>query len=193
MERLREGSPADPGRLLLGRVSSKNPSRSSKRRRGPGEPGRFPRPHQSATAAREPQTAAEQGRNAAPSEPAGLPRGGARDGSGTSQVPAAEVAEEIQAMGGAAVPNTDDVSDWEGARRLVQTALDSFGRLDALVNNAGILRDRMLFNMEPEEWDSVIRVHLRGTFSPSRHAVNYWRDLAKAGKPVDARIINTSS
>jgi NAD(P)-dependent dehydrogenase (short-subunit alcohol dehydrogenase family) len=119
--------------------------------------------------------------------------GGARDGSGTSQVPAAEVAEEIQAMGGAAVPNTDDVSDWEGARRLVQTAIDSFGRLDAVVNNAGILRDRMLFNMEPEEWDAVIRVHLRGTFGPSRHAVAYWRDLAKAGQPVDARIINTSS
>jgi len=96
-------------------------------------------------------------------------------------------------MGGAAVPNTDDVSDWEGARRLVQTALDSFGRLDAVVNNAGILRDRMLFNMEPEEWDAVIRVHLRGTFAPSRHAVAHWRELAKAGEPVDARIINTSS
>jgi NAD(P)-dependent dehydrogenase (short-subunit alcohol dehydrogenase family) len=119
--------------------------------------------------------------------------GGSRDGSGSSQVPAAEVVEEIQAMGGAAVPNTDDVSDWEGARRLVQAALDSFGRLDALVNNAGILRDRMLFNMEPQEWDDVIRVHLRGTFAPSRHAVAHWRELAKAGEPVDARIINTSS
>src|SRR5215468_4252863 len=119
--------------------------------------------------------------------------GGARDGSGTSQVPAAEVVEEIQAMGGAAVPNTDDVSDWEGAKRLIQTALDSFGRLDAVVNNAGILRDRMLFNMEPGEWDDVIRVHLRGTFAPTRHAVAYWRELAKAGEPVDARVINTSS
>jgi NAD(P)-dependent dehydrogenase (short-subunit alcohol dehydrogenase family) len=119
--------------------------------------------------------------------------GGARDGSGSSQVPAAEVVEEIQAMGGAAVPNTDDVSDWEGARRLVQTALDAFGRLDAVVNNAGILRDRMLFNMEPDEWDDVIRVHLRGTFAPTRHAVAHWRDRAKAGEPVDARVINTSS
>ncbi|HEY4027878.1 MAG TPA: SDR family oxidoreductase [Candidatus Dormibacteraeota bacterium] len=119
--------------------------------------------------------------------------GGARDGTGMSQVPAAEVVEEIQALGGAAVPNTDDVSDWEGARRLVQTALDAFGRLDVLVNNAGILRDRMLFNMEPEEWDDVIRVHLRGTFAPTRHAVAHWRELAKAGEPLDARIINTSS
>jgi NAD(P)-dependent dehydrogenase (short-subunit alcohol dehydrogenase family) len=119
--------------------------------------------------------------------------GGARDGSGSSQVPAAEVVEEIQAMGGAAVASTDDVSDWEGARHLVQTALDSFGRLDALVNNAGILRDRMLFNMEPQQWDDVIRVHLRGTFGPTRHAVAHWRDLAKAGQPVDARVINTSS
>jgi NAD(P)-dependent dehydrogenase (short-subunit alcohol dehydrogenase family) len=119
--------------------------------------------------------------------------GGARDGSGSSQVPAAEVVEEIQAIGGAAVPNTDDVSDWEGSRRLVQSALDHFGRLDVVVNNAGILRDRMLFNMEPEEWDAVIRVHLRGTFAPSRHAVAHWRDRYKAGHEVDARLINTSS
>jgi NAD(P)-dependent dehydrogenase (short-subunit alcohol dehydrogenase family) len=119
--------------------------------------------------------------------------GGSRDGTGASQVPAAEVAEEIQAMGGAAVANTDDVSDWEGARRLIQTAIDQFGRLDILVNNAGILRDRMIFNMEPEEWDDVIRVHLRGTFAPTRHAVSYWRNQAKAGQAVDARVINTSS
>jgi NAD(P)-dependent dehydrogenase (short-subunit alcohol dehydrogenase family) len=119
--------------------------------------------------------------------------GGARDGSGSSEVPAAEVVEEIQAMGGAAVPNTDDVADWEGARRLVQTALDEFGRLDVLVNNAGILRDRMIFNMEPEEWDAVIHVHLRGTFAPTRHAVAHWRELARNGQQVDARVINTSS
>ena len=119
--------------------------------------------------------------------------GGARDGTGASQAPAAEVVEEIQAMGGAAVANTDDVSDWDGARRLVQTALDQFGRLDVLVNNAGILRDRMIFNMEPEEWDAVIKVHLRGTFAPTRHAVAIWRDQFKAGQSVDARVINTSS
>ena len=119
--------------------------------------------------------------------------GGARDGTGSSQVPAAEVAEEIQAMGGAAVANTDDVSDWEGAARLVRTAVETFGDLHTVVNNAGILRDRMIFNMDPEEWDAVIRVHLRGTFAPTRHAVAYWRDRAKAGHEVDARIINTSS
>ena len=115
------------------------------------------------------------------------------DGRGGSTGPAGEVVDEIRAMGGEAVANGDDVADWEGARRLVQSAIDAFGRLDTLINNAGILRDRMLFNMEPEEWDDVIRVHLRGTFGPSRHAVAYWRDLAKAGEPVDARIINTSS
>jgi NAD(P)-dependent dehydrogenase (short-subunit alcohol dehydrogenase family) len=120
-------------------------------------------------------------------------RGGARDGTGASQVPAAEVVEEIQAMGGAAVASTDDVADWEGARRLVQTAIDSFGRLDVLVNNAGILRDRMIFNMEPEEWDDVIRVHLRGTFAPTRHAVAHWRELARSGETPDARVVNTSS
>ncbi|HKA50752.1 MAG TPA: SDR family oxidoreductase [Candidatus Dormibacteraeota bacterium] len=119
--------------------------------------------------------------------------GGARDGTGASQAPAAEVVEEIQAMGGAAVANTDDVSDWDGAGRVVQTALDHFGRLDVLVNNAGILRDRMIFNMEPEEWDAVIKVHLRGTFAPTRRAVALWRDQFKAGQPVDARVINTSS
>jgi NAD(P)-dependent dehydrogenase (short-subunit alcohol dehydrogenase family) len=119
--------------------------------------------------------------------------GGARDGTGASQLPAAEVVEEIQALGGAAVANTDDVSDWEGARHLIGTALDHFGRLDVLVNNAGILRDRMIFNMEPDEWDAVIAVHLRGTFAPTRHAVAYWRDQVKAGQQVDARVVNTSS
>ena len=119
--------------------------------------------------------------------------GGARDGTGASEVPAAEVVEEIQAMGGAAVANTDDISEWDGARRLVETALHHFGRLDVLVNNAGILRDRMIFNMEPEEWDAVMKVHLRGTFAPTRHAVAHWRDQFKAGLPVDARVINTSS
>src|SRR5256714_3188407 len=119
--------------------------------------------------------------------------GGAVDGTGRSSQPAQEVVDVIRASGGEAVANTDDVADWEGARRLVQTAIDAFGRLDVLVNNAGILRDRMLFNMEPEEWDAVIRVHLRGTYAPSRHAVAYWRERSKAGEDVDARLINTSS
>jgi NAD(P)-dependent dehydrogenase (short-subunit alcohol dehydrogenase family) len=107
--------------------------------------------------------------------------------------PAEEVVREIRAEGGEAVANADDVADWDGARRLVDTALDTFGGLDVLVNNAGILRDRMLVSMSIDEWDAVIRVHLRGTFAPSRHAAAYWRDQAKAGADVDARIINTSS
>jgi NAD(P)-dependent dehydrogenase (short-subunit alcohol dehydrogenase family) len=119
--------------------------------------------------------------------------GVARDGSDPSQTPAQEVVDEIKAMGGDAVANYDDVSDWDGAERLVRTAIDTFGELHTLVNNAGILRDRMLVNMTPEEWDAVIRVHLRGTFAPCRVAAGYWRDKSKAGDPVDARIVNTSS
>lgn len=119
--------------------------------------------------------------------------GGSMDGSGASSGPAQEVVDEIISRGGDAVANTDDVSDWEGARRLVQQAIDHFGRLDVLVNNAGILRDRMLVNMEEAEWDAVIKVHLKGTAGPSHWAANYWRDRSKAGEDVDARIINTSS
>jgi NAD(P)-dependent dehydrogenase (short-subunit alcohol dehydrogenase family) len=96
-------------------------------------------------------------------------------------------------MGGEAVANGDDVSDYEGAGRLIQTAIDTFGGLDVLVNNAGILRDRMLVNMTIDEWDAVIRVHLRGTFAPTRHAVEYWRNRSKAGETNDARVINTTS
>ncbi|AMW18326.1 short-chain dehydrogenase [Mycobacteroides chelonae] len=114
------------------------------------------------------------------------------DGSaGTS--PAQEVVEEIKAAGGEAVTNGDDVADWNGAKNLIDTAVNSFGRLDVLVNNAGFLRDRMLANMSEEEWDAVIRVHLKGHFAPLRHAAAYWRDEFKAGNAVDARIINTSS
>jgi NAD(P)-dependent dehydrogenase (short-subunit alcohol dehydrogenase family) len=119
--------------------------------------------------------------------------GGARDGSGRDAGPAHAVVEEIRKSGGQAVANGDDVSDWEGARRMIQQAIDTYGRLDVLVNNAGILRDRMLVNMEEAEWDAVIKVHLKGTFAPARHAAAYWRDQSKAGKPVDARLINTSS
>ena len=115
------------------------------------------------------------------------------DGSGSSPGPAGEVVDEIRAGGGEAVANGDDVSDWEGAQRLINTAVETFGRLDVLVNNAGILRDRMLVNMTDDEWDAVIKVHLRGTFAPSRWAAAYWREQAKAGEVPDARIINTSS
>ena len=116
------------------------------------------------------------------------------DGSpGTAGSPADEVVELIRAGGGRAVTNSDDVADWAGAQRLVQTALDEFGRLDVLVNNAGFLRDRMLANLGEDEWDAVIRVHMKGHFAPMRHAVEHWRAESKAGRPVDARIINTSS
>ncbi len=119
--------------------------------------------------------------------------GGEVDGSGASSGPAADVVAEISAMGGKAVTNDDDVADVDGANRMVHSAIESFGRFDVLVNNAGILRDRMLVNMIDDEWDAVMRVHLRGTFAPSRAAAAYWREETKAGRPVDARIINTSS
>jgi NAD(P)-dependent dehydrogenase (short-subunit alcohol dehydrogenase family) len=107
--------------------------------------------------------------------------------------PAEEVVEEIRAAGGRAIPNGDDVSSTEGAGRLIQAALDEYGRLDVLVNNAGVLRDRMLVNLTDDDWDTVIRVHLRGTFCPTRQAALHWRSESKAGNPVSARVINTSS
>jgi NAD(P)-dependent dehydrogenase (short-subunit alcohol dehydrogenase family) len=119
--------------------------------------------------------------------------GGALDGSSHASSPAEDVVAEIKAMGGEAVANHDNVADWEGGRRLVQCALETFGTLHVLVNNAGILRDRVLVNLSEEDWDSVINVHLKGHFVPTRHAANYWRDEAKAGHPVKAAIINTSS
>jgi len=115
------------------------------------------------------------------------------DGTGGSTGPAGEVVDAIRAAGGEAVANGDDVADWEGAQRLVQTAVDSFGRLDVLVNNAGFLRDRMIVSTSEEEWDAVIRVHLKGHFAPTRFAAAYWREQQKAGEPVDGRVINTSS
>ena len=115
------------------------------------------------------------------------------DGTGTSIGPAQEVVDEIRAIGRRAVVNGDDIADEAGAERLIGSALDEFGRLDVLVNNAGILRDRMLVNMTFAEWDEVIRVHLRGTFGPSHVAARHWRERAKAGEAVDARIVNTTS
>jgi NAD(P)-dependent dehydrogenase (short-subunit alcohol dehydrogenase family) len=119
--------------------------------------------------------------------------GASRDGSGDDAGPAQQVVDEIKAAGGEAAANTDDVSTWEGAERLVTQASETFGGIDGLVNNAGILRDRMLFSMTEEEWDSVIKVHLKGTFGPSHFAAAHWRNRAKDGQPNDARIINTTS
>ena len=119
--------------------------------------------------------------------------GGEVDGRGASATPAEEVAAEIRELGGEAIVNGDDVADFDGAERMVCSAIDTFGGLDVLVCNAGILRDRMLVNMTEAEWDDVIRVHLKGTFAPARHAAAWWRDRSKSGQPVDARIINTSS
>jgi NAD(P)-dependent dehydrogenase (short-subunit alcohol dehydrogenase family) len=119
--------------------------------------------------------------------------GGSRDGTGADTGPAQEVVDEITATGGDAAANTDDVSSWDGAANLVQQAIDTFGGLDVLVNNAGILRDRMLFSMTEEEWDGVIRVHLKGTFAPSHHAAAFWRERSKSGEPVDGRLVNTTS
>ncbi|WP_156839566.1 SDR family oxidoreductase [Novosphingobium aquimarinum] len=112
---------------------------------------------------------------------------------GATKGAAEQVVDEIKAMGGEAVANTDDVAEWESGKRMLEQALDSFGALHAVVNNAGFVRDRMFFTCSPEEWDAVIRVHLRGHFCTSRHAAEYWRAESKAGRPVDARIINTTS
>ena len=114
-------------------------------------------------------------------------------GDGSSLSPAQEVVGEIHAAGGEAVVDGHDVSDWTGAEALVQTAVDAFGRLDLLVNNAGILRDRVLVNMVEAEWDDVIRVHLKGTFATCHFAANHWRERVKAGEEVDGRIVNTTS
>jgi NAD(P)-dependent dehydrogenase (short-subunit alcohol dehydrogenase family) len=114
-------------------------------------------------------------------------------GDGGSSGPAQEVVDLIRAMGADAIANGDDVSDWEGAHHLIQSAIDEWGQLDTLVNNAGIVRDRMIVSMQGDEWDSVMRVHLKGTFATTHHAAGYWRDQAKAGAARQARIVNTSS
>jgi NAD(P)-dependent dehydrogenase (short-subunit alcohol dehydrogenase family) len=116
------------------------------------------------------------------------------DGAGRDASPASEVVAAIKKAGGEAVTNGEDVSVWKGAKAMIDAAIAHFGKLDVLINNAGILRDRMLTNMDESEWDSVIQVHLKGTFAPSRHAAAYWRDESKKiGGPVKGRIINTSS
>jgi NAD(P)-dependent dehydrogenase (short-subunit alcohol dehydrogenase family) len=119
--------------------------------------------------------------------------GGGRDGSGGSAGPAQQVVDEISAAGGQAVANTNDISTWDGAKAMIDQAVDTFGGLDVLVNNAGILRDRMLTSMSEAEWDAVVAVHLKGTFCPTRHAAEYWRQRAKNGLANDARVINSTS
>ncbi|MFF1925031.1 SDR family oxidoreductase [Streptomyces sp. NPDC058221] len=115
------------------------------------------------------------------------------DGSGTATGPAQEVVAEIRAAGGEAVAHNGDIATSDGAASLVATALDSFGRLDTLVNNAGFLRDRMLVNLDEDDWDAVMRVHLKGHFLPLKHAAAHWRAEAKAGRAHRARVVNTSS
>ncbi|WP_114951603.1 SDR family oxidoreductase [Sphingosinicella terrae] len=119
--------------------------------------------------------------------------GSTTSGEGADLSPAQQVVEEIVAAGGEAYADGSDVSDWAQAQAMVETSIERFGHLDVLVNNAGILRDRMMVNMTEEDWDSVIKVHLKGTFAPTHHAANYWRRESKAGRQRDARIINTSS
>jgi NAD(P)-dependent dehydrogenase (short-subunit alcohol dehydrogenase family) len=120
--------------------------------------------------------------------------GGSSGGEGTDVTPAQQVVDEITAKGGRAVANYDSVSSWKGAESMVQQAVDAFGGLDVLVNNAGILRDKMSFNMDEAEWDAVIEVHLKGHFAPARFAAAYWRSRSKeSGEPVNAKIVNTAS
>ena len=115
------------------------------------------------------------------------------DGRGAGAAPAEEVAAEIAALGGEAIVDANDVADWAGARAIVERTVARFGRLDVLVNNAGFVRDRMFVSATEDEWDAVVRVHLKGHFAVTRHAAAWWREEHKAGRPVDARIINTSS
>ncbi|MEU3462709.1 SDR family oxidoreductase [Streptomyces sp. NPDC006733] len=115
------------------------------------------------------------------------------DGAGGSTGPAQQVVDEIRARGGEAVANGDDIATAAGAAALIATAVDAFGRLDTLVNNAGFLRDRMLVNLDEDDWDAVLRVHLTGHFLPLKHAAAHWRAEAKAGRVPDARVVNTSS
>ncbi|NLD76921.1 MAG: SDR family oxidoreductase [Acidimicrobiales bacterium] len=115
------------------------------------------------------------------------------DGSGGSTGPAGEVVAEIRDLGGDAIANGDDISTWDGGANLVKAAIEAFGGLDVVVNNAGVVRDRMFANASEDEWDLTMQVHLKGHFVAARHAAAYWRDKAKAGERVDARVINTTS
>jgi NAD(P)-dependent dehydrogenase (short-subunit alcohol dehydrogenase family) len=116
-----------------------------------------------------------------------------RDGTSATSGPAQDVVDEIIDAGGEAIANNADVANWSEAEAMVQQAIDTWGVLDGLICNAGFLRDRMLASMSEEEWDTVVRVHLKGHFAPARHAITHWRDRAKQGEDVQARIVNTSS
>jgi len=119
--------------------------------------------------------------------------GGHFDGTGQSRSPAEDVVKEIRASGGEAVANFESVTDFKAAKRIIECAIDNFGKLNVVVNNAGILRDRMIFNMSEDDFDAVVGVHLKGTFNMARHACNYWREQHKAGNMLNGRLINTSS
>src|SRR5690242_5363840 len=119
--------------------------------------------------------------------------GGDLQGHGTDLTPAQDVVREITASGGKAAVSGHDVADWQGAASLIAAAVSTFGDLHVLVNNAGILRDRTLANMSEEEWDAVVRVHLKGHAAPTHHAMAYWRERAKAGHPVQAALVHTTS
>lgn len=119
--------------------------------------------------------------------------GGDEHGMGSDLTPAQEVVEEIKAAGGQAEVNGADVGDFAQAKDMIAQAIDTYGNIDILINNAGILRDRMIFSLSEEDFDSVVKVHLKGTFAPLHHAAVYWRERAKAGETNDARVINTSS
>src|SRR5437660_1197781 len=119
--------------------------------------------------------------------------GGDMHGEGGDPSSAMQTVKDIEAIGGEAVVNGDNVADWDGAQRMVQQAIDTFGELHVLVNNAGILRDRVIVNMTEAEWDAVIAVHLKGHFAPTRHAAVYWREQAKSGNETQRLIIHTTS
>ena len=119
--------------------------------------------------------------------------GGAWDGTGKDDRPAQQVVDEIKAFGGEAIANYDDVAHWSGSERMIRQGIEAWGRLDFLINNAGILRDKMIFNLTEDDWDAVIRVHLKGHFAPTRHACAYWREQSKAGNPIPGSIVCTSS
>ncbi len=119
--------------------------------------------------------------------------GVAQDGTDPSATPAQQVVDEIVAAGGEAITSTHDVADWDAAGEMVQSAVDTFGSIDTVVCNAGIVRDRMFVNSEQAEWEAVLRVHVLGHAAPARHAAAYWRARSKAGEPVAGRIVNTSS